>query len=92
MTTAKNAVLIGLEHENCYVLGDGVGNWLLVRGESTGGIFRWGGWANFQLVGGGGDSPYPPVGKTQVFQATCTSAVPVLYKSSGIILQEFVWK
>ena len=42
--------------------------------------------------GGGGDSPYPPVGKTQVFQATCTSAVPVLYKSSGIILQEFVWK
>ena len=44
------------------------------------------------LGGGGGDTPKPPVGKTQVFQATCTSAVPVLYKSSGIILQEFVWK
>ena len=61
MTTAKNAVLIGLEHENCYLLGDGVGNWLLVRGESTGGIFRWGDEQTFNwLVGEGGETPPIP--------------------------------
>ena len=61
MTTAKNKVFIGLQHENCY----------LVEGELTFG----GGWSpleGFFQVGddfpasGGGLPLIPPVGKTLI--------------------------
>ena len=66
MTTAKNKVFIGLELENCYLVGrDGGGggesgseNKNLLEGESTGGIFPGG--RNEQGFGWRGkDSPYP---------------------------------
>ena len=66
MTTAKNKVFIGLELENCYLVGrDGGGggvsgcvNKNLLVGESTGGIFPGG--RNEQGFGWRGkDSPYP---------------------------------
>ena len=62
MTTAENAVLIGLELENCCLVGVGDKNLVVVVGV------YWGGWADFQLVVGGGDrlSPSPPVGKTLI--------------------------